>query len=62
LRVVSQKSNFIDKAKADEVLTYDFYLPKNLVRQYKDADISGQKLINGSIILLDDERIDLELK
>ena len=62
LTVRTQKRNFIDKASPSEYLTYDFYLPKELVRQYKQADISGQKLVNGSIVLLDGERIDLELK
>lgn len=62
LTVRTQKSNFFDKASPTEYLKYDFFMPKDLVRQYKQSDISGQKLVNGSIILLDDERIDLDLK
>jgi hypothetical protein len=62
LTIRTQKSNFIDKASPTEYLTYDFYLPRELVRQYKQSDISGQKLVNGSIVLLDGERIDIELK
>lgn len=62
LTVRTQKSNFAEKASPSEYLTYDFFLPKDLVRQYKQADISGQKLVNGSVVLLDSERIDLELK
>ena len=62
LTIRTQKSNFIDKASPSEYLAYDFYLPRDLVRQYKQSDISGQKLVNGSIVLLDGERIDLDLK
>lgn len=62
LTVRTQKSNFVDKASPTEYLKYDFFMPKDLVRQYKQSDISGQKLVNGSIVLLDGERIDLDLK
>lgn len=62
LTVRTQKSNFAEKTSPSEYLAYDFFLPKDLVRQYKQADISGQKLVNGSVVLLDGERIDLDLK
>jgi hypothetical protein len=43
-------------------LYYQFYLPKKMVQSYKNKDITGQQLISASIILLNDERIDLKLQ
>jgi hypothetical protein len=37
-----------------------FYLPKQAVQKYKD--ITGQQLIDASVVLLNDERIDLRLQ
>lgn len=62
ISVQTLKSNFIEKASPAEFLSFDFYMPKSLVAKYIEADISGQALINGSIVLLNGERIDLELK
>ncbi|QBM27773.1 hypothetical protein [Hydrogenophaga pseudoflava] len=62
ISVKTQKSNFADNFSPAEWLTYDFYFPKSLVAKYVEADVSGQALVNGSIVLLNGERIDLDLK
>jgi hypothetical protein len=49
---------YIDK----RLLNYQFYLPKKSVTSYKNKDITGQQLIDSSIVLLNDERIDLKLQ
>lgn len=53
--------NELDKYKNRRSLVYQFYLPKVLVQKYKDKDITGQQLVDGSVVLLDGERIDLRL-
>lgn len=62
ISVKTQKSNFADNFSPTEWLEYDYYFPKSLVAKYVEADISGQALVNGSIVLLNGERIDLDLK
>lgn len=43
-------------------LNFRFVLPKPAVQKYIEKDITGQQLINQSIVLLNDERIDLHLQ
>ena len=62
ISIQTLKSNFIEKSSPGELLKFDFYMPKVQTLRYIDADISGQKLIDNSIVLLNDERIDIELK
>lgn len=62
IKVSSHSKNFIDKAAITKTTEYRFLLPKSSVKKYKDKDISGQKLLDDSIILMDDERIDLKLQ
>lgn len=54
--------SFTDENAVRESLKYEFMMPQSAVRSYKDKDISGQKLIDESIVLLNDERIDLKLQ
>lgn len=65
LTVVGHMKNFADKYSEyliGDAVNYRFLMPEKLVRQYKDKDISGQALLDGSIILMDDERIELKLQ
>jgi len=51
------------KKYADKkILAYRFYLPKQAVRQYNDKVLTGQQLIDASVVLLNNERIDLKLQ
>jgi hypothetical protein len=51
-----------EKYADQKTLYYQFYLPKKMVQSYKNKDITGQQLISASVILLNDERIDLRLQ
>lgn len=53
--------DFTTKDKSEKI-NYQFYFNKQDVRNYKNNDISGQQLIDKTIILLDGERIDLKLQ
>ena len=51
------------KEYADKkILAYRFYLPKQAVWKYNDKVITGQQLIDASVVLLNNERIDLKLQ
>lgn len=62
LTILAPSKNFIEKNSKEEQIEYKFFLPKKIVNQYKDMDISGQKLLDSSIILQNGERVDLKLQ
>jgi len=62
ISVIGHTKSFAEKHDSSKPITYRFYLPENAVKSYKDKDISGQQLIDKSVILMDDERIDLKLQ
>lgn len=62
LRFNTSARNFVNENSKSEALVYEYYIPKNIVRAYKNLDITGQKVLDESIILLDGERIDLKLQ
>lgn len=43
-------------------IEYRFIIPKEIATKYKNKDISGQTVLDKSIILMDDERIELKLQ
>lgn len=45
-----------------EEIMYSFYIPQDAVRAYKNKDISGQTLLDRSIILMDDDRVEFSLQ
>lgn len=54
--------SFADKDARPEKIEYRFLMPQDAVRKYKDKDISGQQLLDASVILMNDERIDMKLQ
>lgn len=60
--VVGHSKNFLEKYAIDDDLEYRFLMPESAARRYKNKDISGQELLNSSVVLLNDERIDLKLQ
>lgn len=54
--------SFLDKQKEASKLQFRFVIPKEVVGRYKNNDITGQGVLDESIILLDDERIELKLQ
>lgn len=62
ITVVGYTRNFIDKNASETPITFRFMIPEKIVRQYKNKDISGQQVLDASVILMDDERIELKLQ
>lgn len=62
LVVYGQTKSFADKDARADKLEFRFLMPEGSVRKYKDKDISGQALLDASVLLLDDERIDMKLQ
>lgn len=62
LTIVGHTKSFADKYATDKPIEYRFMIPENIVRKYKNKDISGQQVLDASVILMDDERIDLKLQ
>jgi hypothetical protein len=58
----TRSKSFADKYAVGDAMKYEFMMPQASVRAYKNKDISGQKLIDESICLLNDERIDLKFQ
>jgi hypothetical protein len=54
--------NLAGKYAPIEDVMYSFFMPMDAVREYKNQDISGQALLNRSIILIDDERVEFTLQ
>ncbi|WP_198086994.1 hypothetical protein [Variovorax sp. E3] len=60
LHVAAVMSN--GKEAPVEPIRFRFLMPQDAVKRYKNQDISGQQLLDASILLMDDERIDLKLQ
>lgn len=54
--------DFSEKYDVPRYVTNEFILPKEACRQYATLDITNQDLINQSIVLVDGERISLNLQ
>jgi len=62
LTVVGHTKSFAEEYASAKPIEYRFMIPEKIVRKYKDKDISGQQVLDASIILMDDERIELKLQ
>jgi hypothetical protein len=60
--VIGHHKSFLDKYASATTVNYRFIMPELSVRKYKEQEISGQRLLDDSVILMDDERIDLRLQ
>lgn len=54
--------SFAEKDASPEKIEYRFLIPQDVVKRYKDKDISGQQVLDASVILMNDERIELKLQ
>ncbi|MEK7947051.1 hypothetical protein WKR98_20030 [Pigmentiphaga sp. YJ18] len=61
LIVYGHGRSFADEYSRADKIEYRFLMPASTVKKYKEKDISGQQLLDASVILMDDERIDLKL-
>ncbi len=62
LTIIGHTKSFTDEYIMPTSIEYRFIMAQETVRKYKDKDISGQDVLNESIILMDDERIELKLQ
>lgn len=60
--IIGHSRDFSAKSLVDNKHEFRFLMPETSVRRYKDKDITGQGLLDASVILLNDERIDLKLQ
>lgn len=60
--IYGQTKSFTDKYALPKKVEYRFLMPSQAVRKYKDKEISGQALLDASVQLMDDERIELKLQ
>ena len=56
------KTNLIVKIPPPQPIEYRFMIPQSVAQKYKNRDITDQQLLNASIILMDEERIELKLQ
>lgn len=62
LVIYGYTKSFANEYASPEKIEYRFLIPQDTVKRYKDKDISGQQLLDASVILMNDERIDLKLQ
>ncbi|MBK6999044.1 MAG: hypothetical protein IPH35_03390 [Rhodoferax sp.] len=62
LDFLSAAKDFTGKSATPTKLEYRFLMPQDAVRRYKEQELSGQQLVGQSVVLLNDERIDLKLQ
>jgi len=62
ITVIGYTKSFADEYATAMPIEYRFMIPEKIVRQYKNKDISGQQVLDASVILMDDERIELKLQ
>ena len=62
LRVTGYTKSFAEEYALNTAIKYDFIMNKETIRKYKDKDITSQKLLDESVILMDNERIELRLQ
>jgi hypothetical protein len=65
LTVEGKTESFLDKSLIDEnstTIKYRFLIPAETVKSYKNLDITGQDVLDASYILMDGERIKLQLQ
>jgi len=62
IEIDGHTKNFVTEKEVKKDIKYKFYIPKDIANKYISKDISGQKILNNSIILMDNERIELKLQ
>lgn len=60
--VYAYTKDFTEKYASSKQIRYEFLMPKDAVRKYKDKEISSQQLLDGSVILMDDDRVEFKLQ
>lgn len=53
--------SFLDQSSANEIDELTIYAPYELIRRFADADITSQDLIDGSVVICNDNRMEVSL-
>lgn len=62
ISVTGFTKNFLDDSAVPEQIEYNFFIPVQIANQYKAWEISNQKLVDSSVILMDKDRIELRFQ
>lgn len=62
IKIYGYSKNFAEENAIPDAIEYRFLIPKKFVTQYENKDISGQGVLDRSIILMDDERVEFQLQ
>lgn len=62
INVTAYSKNFVNDTDQSKTIEYRYLIPEVIAVAYKNKDITGQQLLDKSIILMNDERIDLKLQ
>lgn len=60
--IYAYTKDFIEEYASSKRIRYEFLMPKDAVRKYKEKEISSQQLLDGSIILMDDDRVEFKFQ
>ena len=62
LNVTGYSKNFINELGKANPIQFSFIMDKGQIKYFKEKDITSQKLLDNSVILMDNERIELKLQ
>ncbi|MBV6513799.1 MAG: hypothetical protein FMNOHCHN_03334 [Ignavibacteriaceae bacterium] len=62
ITVIGFTRSFANKFEENKKIVFRYLIPREHVIKYKNKDVSSQQLLDSSIILMDDERIELKLQ
>jgi hypothetical protein len=53
--------SFVDEYVSPEIDSLEIYAPLSLIRKFSESEITSQQLIDGSVVLVNSNRIQLSL-
>ena len=62
ININGYSKNFLDEHGHPTPIRFSFIINKDTIKKFKDKDITSQKLLDESVILMDNERIELKLQ
>ena len=62
IRIYGYSKSFAGENAIPDAIEYRFLIPQKIVTQYENKDISGQGLLDSSIILMNDEGVEFQLQ
>lgn len=62
VRIEGSTKNFMNENDTPTKIKYDFIMKTEEIKNYKNKDITSQRLLDNSVILMDNERVELKLQ